>query len=396
MSQILITEQQLERLSHTILREQSVAPRETFNSIQIDLNSLLTREMEVSLLNEFSLVIDGLDGDKDPEMTVTIGGADITLYYKPPNARKATPEWKRQVKEPIYGRRVSTKDFITKLIKKDSSYGDFFKNYPEVKDQIETGTVDFVVNHHPSYRGGLIFSIASSKKSRALKKLPRLGHEFNLGTFYNNNSAVVGLTKIHYGELHAQYLSYRLTSLVLKEPDWGGEVPRDDIGPITMDFNTSENFDFNRATLTPEAINQIQTQILTPISQLGTRLEGYINRLEQNPIALTAFASRDDDPAATDYNSDPNTKRRLYQPCANQANRGAYNQCLSAARAQAVVDHLTDTAPEIFGNVAFRPIGGGENIASGNQWVSGKTDHDFTTTRADRNFIIDLPAWTTR
>ena len=152
----------------------------------------------------------------------------------------------------------------------------------------------------------------------------------------------------------------------------------------------------NSANLTPAAIQQIQDNILTPIRLLGPNLPAYIQQLnDMTELVITAFASRDDDPTATDYNSDPNTRRRLYQPCVNETTRGAYNQCLSAARAQAVVTHLQTTAPQIFGGVNFSAVGGGENITSGNQWVEGKIDHDSDTTIGDRNFTINLPQFTT-
>ena len=392
MSQILITEQQLERLSRSVLREQSVVPRETFNDIQRDLNYLLSQKVETdpNILNKFSVVIEGSE-DWRGGMTVTIGGAPITLKYDPPNAQRSSPEWGFWLTEPIYGQSIPTKGFISELIEKDSSYGDFFKNYPEVKDQIEMGTVKLEVTHDVMQNGALlIFSVASTKKPKNLKNLPSLGDEFKLGTFFNDNEATVRLSKTEYGTLHSTNLSYTLTSLVLKEPDWGGE--EEEITPRVFSFAAGDMFNFNRATITQDAIDELNEQIINPIRSMAPEdRNAYIQKLNNTPITVTAYASRDNDPSESPYYTEE-TKTKLHQPCIGENTRGEYNQCLSNDRAQAVADYLNTTVRDIFGDVTFNSVGGGENCDSGNCWTKGKKNHKSSTTQSDRRFELTLPA----
>ena len=392
MGKILITEKQLEILSRRILREQSVVPRETFNKIQTDLNYLLSQKVETdpNILNKFSVVIHGLEERPARGMTVTIGGAHITLKHDPPNAQRSSPEWGFWLTEPIYGRRISTKGFISELVEKDRSYGEFFKNYPEVKDQIETGTVKLEVTHDVMHNGALlIFGVASTKKPKDLKNLPSLGHKFNLGTFYNDNKATVRLSKDEYGTLHSSNLSYTLTSLVLKEPDWGGE---DEIASRIYSFAAGEMFNFNKATITEDAKDELNQQIINPIRSMEVQDRNvYIQKLISDPLTVTAYASRDDDPSETPYYTEE-TKIKLHQACIGENTRGEYNQCLSDERAHAVADYLSTTVSDIFGDVTFNSVGGGENCDSGNCWTKGKKNHKSATTQSDRRFELTLPA----
>ena len=388
MGKILITEKQLEILSRTILREQSVVPREIFGDIQNDLNYIISQKAETDpeMLNQFSMVISGLEGPKDPEMNVSVGGADIPLYLVD-SPYQGGDYWEAIVNKPFYGRNVPTKEFLSQL-EENSVYRDFFDNYPEVREQIDEGTVNLVVTHDKNQEATLKFSIGSAK-SKKLKGLPPQGKKFGLGSFVNDNRTYIRVGKETYGELESSYIIYDLTSLVLKEPDWGGE---DEITPRVFSFAAGDMFNFNRATITPDAIDELNQQIINPIRSMEIQdRNAYIQKLNNTPITVTAYASRDDDPSESPYYTDE-TKIKLHQSCIGENTRGEYNQCLSDERAQAVVDYLSTTVSDIFGGVTFNSVGGGENCDSGNCWTKGKKNHKSATTQFDRRFELTLPA----
>ena len=363
MGKILITEQQLQTLSRTILSEQekTVVAQEIANKLVADLNKLLKAKQDEIL----STIPVKIVGKSQNDMKMTIAGEDILLPW---NNKMKRPTFTLPAKRYLGIGKVNTAQFLPKL-EANAQYKKLLEQHPELRKQIEDGSIK--LNLSPSTRENpAVIHLGFSKMDRKGRKNIQLtlGDEFKLGDLLRNNQLWLKMNKKIAAKLATGNLSWDLGDANIKLGSIGKiEKPATlPTGP-PLNFNTGENFILNQATLRPEAIRQIQNQIINQINQLGTNLPDYITRLEANPIVITAFASRDADPDGTNYNTGA-ARGNLFQPCVDRNTLGEYNQCLSAARARAIVTHLQTTAPNIFGgNVTFRAVGGGENV-SNNSW----------------------------
>ena len=410
MSQILITEKQLEMLSHILITEQdeeltTVEPTEIVTSMSTDINTFL-----LNLSNKkggaFDVILKGSDINA---ITLQIGNGKPKMFdWYPPKYSPTQGEGVAQLRLPVtndFSNTITIPDLYEKFLAAYPKYKEFFERNNEVtefvKNQIENLKVNIGFKPTGAHGNITIFPIRKKKEYRhykkmgVLKKRVEMNKPFSFALLdYADDSNQLYVKGIP-GRLTKSQVDKDLGHITLNLPSAGGEVP-ETVTPQNFNFNTTDNYILNSATLTPAAIQQIQDNILTPIRLLGPNLPAYIQQLNNMAeIVITAFASRDANPDDTEYNSDRRTRRLLFQRCAGQSTLGEYNQCLSAARAQAVVTHLQTTAPQIFGGVNFSAVGGGENITSGNQWFQGKTDHDSATTIGDRNFTINLPPFTT-
>lgn len=410
MGKILITEQQLERLSKKLIKEQqyigaTVSPIELVETYMThDLNKILL-DNEETIVSQYLI---GLGNPNKGEITLLWNKGKQSANF---NKRKEygqtnyyLPINKFEIKVPEVDM-----DFV-ELLENSQPYGKDYKAFFEVNDAVTDFVKRELQNVIPTWymynsnRGVDNDIFAGFKVLRINKKLKNsinIGEPFpitEVTPFGNtgNNLVNIKLAKGVYATMQGSALAKQLQKIKLTIPSrLLPKKPPEKIVPKTLNFNTKENFDFNQATLRQEAKDEILAKIITPILSMSeTNRNKYIAKLEKSSITLSAFASRDDDPEKEDYNDDPGTKSKLYSNCSEKNTRGEYNRCLSQARAQAVVNYLQTEYEEIFGNVTFTPKGGGENINSGNQWVPGTTDHDSSKTQSDRNFVINLPSLT--
>ena len=176
-------------------------------------------------------------------------------------------------------------------------------------------------------------------------------------------------------------------------------------GGIVFDFAVEaiKNFPIDEAVLTQEAkdiIDENIVKIWNPIPQY--RKEEYLEFLEDKTIVVNAYASID---ALSNF---PDGGR--YAGCSKyglgKGPRVKYNQCLSEARAKAVVEYLKTIANGAFKDVNFVAVGKGEtNQWSGLVWnqpetkikdgvpQNVKSPYSNEETRPDRRFEIKFPAY---
>jgi outer membrane protein OmpA-like peptidoglycan-associated protein len=176
-------------------------------------------------------------------------------------------------------------------------------------------------------------------------------------------------------------------------------------GEIVFDFAVEaiKNFPIDEAVLTQEAkdiIDENIVKIWNPIPQ--SRKEEYLEFLEDKTIVVNAYASID---ALSNF---PDGGR--YAGCSKyglgKGPRVKYNQCLSEARAKAVVEYLKTIANGAFKDVNFVAVGKGEtNQWSGLVWnqpetkikdgvpQNVKSPYSNEETRPDRRFEIKFPAY---
>jgi len=172
---------------------------------------------------------------------------------------------------------------------------------------------------------------------------------------------------------------------------------KDDGDPIVFDFvvETKDNFVFDQAELTQEAIGKINEQIVEEWNEITqNRKEEYLEFLKDKTINVNSYASID---ALSNYRVTGG-----YSPCRKSGQlRKVYNKCLSQARAEAVVEYLKTIADGAFKNVNFVANGMGEtNQFSGLKWdneANSKTDinspHSTDDTKSDRRFEVKFPAY---
>jgi hypothetical protein len=140
-------------------------------------------------------------------------------------------------------------------------------------------------------------------------------------------------------------------------------------GGIVFDFvvEANKNFEKDSIILTKDAKDKIDSEIVEKWNKIPQhRKEEYLKFLEGKSVEVNAYASID---ALSNF---PDGGR--YAGCSRyglgKGPRVDYNQCLSEARANAVVSHLKTIANEAFKNVNFIAVGKGET----NQWSGKKWD----------------------
>ena len=181
-----------------------------------------------------------------------------------------------------------------------------------------------------------------------------------------------------------------------------GELPeRCKSQPVVFKFvvDSTQNFEKDKAILTQAAKDIIDEKIVSKWNDIPQfRKEEYLQFLNDNPIAVTAYASID---ALSNF---PDGGR--WSDCSEygvgKGPRYKYNECLSKARANAVVAYLKTIANKAFENVNFEAVGKGEtNEWSGLVWDQSKislnkdvkSPYSEEQLRPDRRFDVAFPEY---
>lgn len=327
---------------------------------------------------------------------------------------------------------------------KDRCFRLLYDRYDSIKNQIDNETIKMRLIPQGSMPISLKMMVIGNKKDlkRAIKqsvngaKLVKL-EDITLLSF--NRKFFIKLNDNLYGEIESSF-GVALTKIQINGADipksWGEPDPNkpdseptkcfcNDVetgeqityecgsplperckdGGIVFDFAVEaiKNFPIDEAVLTQEAkdiIDENIVKIWNPIPQY--RKEEYLEFLEDKTIVVNAYASID---ALSNF---PDGGR--YAGCSKyglgKGPRVKYNQCLSEARAKAVVEYLKTIANGAFKDVNFVAVGKGEtNQWSGLVWnqpetkiIDGvpqnvKSPYSNEETRPDRRFEIKFPAY---
>lgn len=176
---------------------------------------------------------------------------------------------------------------------------------------------------------------------------------------------------------------YYLDSIAGPPPSSGdGRVQTIQQKVIEVPFSFTEPFIFDTVDFTPETQSNFDKQINLLKTYLEN-IEGYKEFLSRKRIIVRAYASRDNDPSAK--------VQGKYRPCKGfgDGTRGQYNQCLSQARAEKIVELLSAEFPDL----KFNPQGMGETDSFGPGWT--ESDSPTTTqTQPNRRFDVIIPKFT--
>jgi hypothetical protein len=328
--------------------------------------------------------------------------------------------------------------FKEELLNSDECFRMVYDRYDSVKNQIDGGVikmelvpaterfVDMVGNMSIK----MVFVNSSRKLKREIKKMSiKLVDKNNINLFDLAKSAfIVDLGTGFHVEIAAAF-SVILTNIELygaNIPDGYGETEcfcndvetgeqityecgsplperckRGGGEPIAFKFvvDASKNFEKDQAILTQAAKDVIDEKIVVTWNSIPQyRKEEYLQFLEGKTVTVNAYASID---ALSNF---PDGGR--YAGCSTygvgKGPRVDYNQCLSEARANAVVAHLKTIADGAFANVNFVAVGKGET----NEWSKlvwdqsripltkdVKSPHSEEELRPDRRFDIAFPEY---
>ena len=170
---------------------------------------------------------------------------------------------------------------------------------------------------------------------------------------------------------------------------------------IVFDFviETKNNFEYDSATLTLDAKKAIDNKINEKFNSIEPKYQtGYLNFIKNKVIPVYAYASIDDDSNAKDGGNFTGNGADGQSCSVHGKGKGLryeYNQCLSEARAQSVVDYLKTANNEMFNKIKFNPQGLGETCEfSKNCWTPKNPVSNPDATYLDRRFSVNFPKWT--
>jgi len=327
--------------------------------------------------------------------------------------------------------------FKEELLNSDECFRMVYDRYDSVKNQIDGGVIKMELAPATKNRDmvgnvsiKMVFLNSSRKLKREIKKksiklvdknninlfdLAESAFIVDLGTGFHVEIAAafrVDLTNIElyganipdgYGETECfcndvetgEQITYECGSPLPERCKRGGG------DPIVFDFvvDASKNFEKDQAILTQDAKDVIDEKIVRSWNSIPQyRKDEYLGFLDGKTVTVNAYASID---ALSNF---PDGGR--YAGCSRygvgKGPRVDYNQCLSEARANAVVTYLKTIANEAFKNVNFEAVGKGEtNEWSGLVWDQSripltkdvKSPYSEEELKSDRRFEIKFPLY---
>jgi hypothetical protein len=427
-------------------------PPEVVTMLQEDINNLLEERLS-EILKTVKVSIGSKIGDINtrfeqfvnyPEFsTINFSDYNLDLLWNEEGFIKQTsgrrPTWDLTIplnKKLVIDTPIQISEFKEELLSKNICYKMLYDRYDTIKNQIDTGVVEVVIESIGEYPVKFGIQIANSKTNNFIKNAQSL----TLNDFRNPFSVVLSgkrrKDKI-YGEVWVQggtpLAVFRLYGADVPK-DWDiptptsnkcycndivtgeqieypcdGELPKrckKGGTPIAFDFvvESKDNFDFDGAILTDEAKKIIDKNIVDEWDTIAqNRKDGYLDFIKDKKINVNAYASID---ALSNFKVSG-----TYKPCRKTGQlRKDYNKCLSQARAEAVVEYLKTIADGAFKDINFVATGMGEtNQFSGLKWdnekqpktnssgvqTDEKSPYSTTETKSDRRFEVKFPKWHT-
>ncbi len=419
-------------------------PPEVVTALQEDINNLLKERLS-EILKTVKVSIGSKKGSINtrfqefvnyPEFS-TINFSDYNLdllwneegFINQMSGRR--PTWDLTIpfnKRLVIDTPIQISEFKEELLSKNICYKMLYDRFDTIKNQIDTGVVKVVIESVGETPVKFVLQMANDKTNNFIKNAQSL----TLNDFRNPFSVILSGDRRKdriYGEVWMQggtpLAVFRLFGANIpkswSEPDTkptkcvcndvetgeqiiypcGGPLPERCKGqPIAFKFvvDANKNFEKDKAILTQDAKDVIDEEIVKKWNAIPQfRKEEYLQFLEGKTVTVNAYASID---ALSNF---PDGGR--WPDCSEygvgKGPRYKYNECLSQARANAVVTHLKTIANEAFKNVNFEAVGKGET----NQWSKLEWEQPTTVTkdvkspyseeqlRPDRRFDIEFPEY---
>ena len=329
------------------------------------------------------------------------------------------------------------------LLNSDKCFRMVYDKYDAVKNQIDNAVIQMVLFPQSGQRDIRMEMLLRGGNRKSIRKLNRgfrkgaykLLDKNNLNINDLNNPFYIDLGDGVFGEISCDF-KVELTIIKLdgaNVPESYGEIEPNPQKCVCNDVETGEqityecgsplperckrgndivfdfavdankNFEIDQAILTQDAKDIIDDKIVRRWNSIPQyRKDEYLEFLDGKTIVVNAYASID---ALSNF---PDGGR--YAGCSTyglgKGPRVKYNQCLSEARAKAVVEYLKTIANGAFKDVNFEAVGKGEtNQWSGLVWdqpetkiVNGvpqnvKSPYSNEETKPDRRFEVKFPLY---
>lgn len=418
-------------------------PPEVVTALQEDINNLLKEKLteilktvKVSIGSEMGTIETKFENYKGLPQFTTISISDkkpLKLLWNEEGAGKISgwrPTWDLiRYNEINIATPIQISEFKEELLSKNICYKILYDRFDTIKNQIDTGVVRVVIRSQ-SEETPIKFSVqfVNGKTNNFIKNAQSL----TLNDFVKPFSVVLSGKRRRekiYGGVSMQgatpLAEFRLFGANI--PTSWGEVPPNPKKCVCNDVETGEqitypcggplperckgqpvvfkfvvdankNFEKDKAILTQDAKDVIDEEIVKKWNAIPQfRKEEYLQFLEGKTVTVNAYASID---ALSNF---PDGGR--WPDCSEygvgKGPRYKYNECLSQARANAVVAYLKTIANNAFENVNFEAVGKGET----NQWSKLEWEQPTTVTkdvkspyseeqlRPDRRFDIEFPEY---
>jgi len=351
---IIISETQLEKIlgDPDMVNEQNdmVNDQRTLIVLQNKINDIIDKK-EKEILDQTSIKIIGNAqaiklqiGQKAYDMTLMVPG--IYALVIPPNSRLS------------FG--ASQMSTLLPEIEKIQEYKTLVEKYPELKTQIEKGTVKGIIYTDEQNQGTFKFTVTKKLIDMKDAKIGvAFGTEYPLGEFMERNKLIYNFKNGLFGSLESGQLSMNVAGgqLSLQAPK--PEVPTGPVQITTMAIGDLFNYDdvkFKDPAMVDQQLGNFVQEVKGYIEKYG---EPFIAHFKsQNPTVL-GYSSVDGDPNQNITGG--------YSPCSGNKTRRDYDLCLSQERAKIIAEELNKRIPEL-GN-AFKFKGLGETTQWGPGWT---------------------------
>lgn len=320
------------------------------------------------------------------------------------------------------------------LLNNDKCFRMVYDRYDAVKHQIDNATIQMTL-YPPTGQRNIRVEMIVEGRNRELRRgfkkgTKKLLNKNNLNIYDLNNPFYIDLGGGAYGYINCEF---RVDLTIIKldganiSNKWSETPPNpqkcvcNDVEtgeqityecgsplpercksqPVVFKFvvDANKNFEKDSAILTQDAKDIIDEKIVAKWNDIPQfRKEEYLQFLNDNPVTVTAYASID---ALSNF---PDGGR--WSDCSEygvgKGPRYKYNECLSKARANAVVEYLKTIADGAFANVKFEAVGKGET----NEWSKlvwdqskislnkdVKSPYSEEQLRPDRRFDVAFPEY---
>jgi hypothetical protein len=344
---IIISEKQVKYIlgSPDIINEQNDVPTDnnTLIVLQNSINDLIDKKQK-EILDTTTLRIVG--NAQDLKMTIGKKSYDMKEMVRgvyaiviPPNSTF-----------PFDGSPMST---IMPEIEKINEYKILVEKHPEIKTQIEKGTIKGTVYTDEQNQGTFKFTVSRKLDDSAdMKSAVAFGTPYPFGEFLERNKLIYKFKNGLFGTLESGQISVNLSSIPLKlttTQSSPGMVPTApiQITPMTLgDLFNYNDVEFKDDNIANQQMAKFIQQMKSLIEKYG---EPFIKHIySQNPTIL-AYSSIDGDPVQKIVGE--------YKPCSGNKTRQDYDLCLSQERAKKIAEVLNQALPELEGAIKFKGMG---------------------------------------
>ncbi len=412
-------------------------PSEVADKMSKKLNSLLEKGLsEIKKQTKVTIVADNPD-----DLYIDIGDIQLSLGLDPEAERlgyNSLYSFKSKVGNIPFATKLSVSLFKEELLNSDNCFRLLYDSYQSIRNQIDGEKISMKLSTNGQFLEGVIgvkmFLEDNSRKLRkSFRKKTSILVDLNDVSLLNfDNPFYIKLTDKLFAKFEADW-SVELTSISLD----GGELPKNwsnpdgDVTPakcfcndvetgeqityecdsplpkrcksqpVVFEFvvDANKNFEKDSAILTQDAKDIIDENIVKYWNDIPQfRKEEYLQFLNDNPVTVNAYASID---ALSNF-PDGGRLPDCSEYGVGKGPRYKYNECLSKARVNAVVEYLKTIADGAFANAKFVAVGKGEtNEWSKLVWDQSKIslDKDVKSPyseeqlRPDRRFEVKFPKY---